>query len=94
MPVAIFVLYLISAGGSATGEKPPCNAANAGVWWPPEANRDPKAAMRLARCGELQICSRAFFRFKWQSPTVRFDQLAEDGSVQPPAECALVTPRP
>jgi hypothetical protein len=91
MPAAIFFSILLLAAESAPSTilpRPPCTAANAGDFWPDQANKDHKLAAKLARCGELQICSRGFFRFRWDFPTVRVDQLSKNPGTRIPAECS------
>jgi hypothetical protein len=55
--------------------KPACNAQNYGSMWPDTANHNPKMMTKLSQCGELQICSRRGRRYRWESLTVRVDQL-------------------
>ena len=68
--------------------KPACNAQNYGRMWPDAANHDPKMLTKLSQCGELQICTRPGFRYRWESLTVRVDQLRR-GKKKPatPAGC-------
>jgi hypothetical protein len=47
--------------------------------WPEAANHDRKLLAQLIRCGELVICVRANWRYHWESPSVRLDQLAKHG---------------
>jgi len=55
--------------------KPACSAAIRGQFWPPEANRDPKLANRLAREGLLEICTQPYMRYRWKALSVHFRQL-------------------
>ena len=70
---------LLAAAGTlcvaADSSKPACNAHNYGLMWPDAANHDPKTLVKLSQCGELQICSRPGLRYRWESLTVRVDQL-------------------
>jgi hypothetical protein len=55
--------------------KPACNAQNYGRMWPDAANHNPKLMTKLSQCGELQFCSHRGRRYRWESLTVRVDQL-------------------
>jgi len=68
--------------------QPLCNAQNYGRMWPDAANDNPKMLLKLARCGDLQICSRHAMRYKWVALTVRVDQLrGAKKKVAAPAGC-------
>jgi hypothetical protein len=73
----------------ADGVKPECNRKNAGKLWPQAANRDRGSLSKLARCGELQICTRGVWRYHWESLTVRVDQLRGGAKFQKPAGCEV-----
>jgi hypothetical protein len=58
--------------------KPPrsaCTRETQGRFWPEQANTDRKLARELTRSGELQICSRGFFRYNWEPLTVNYQTL-------------------
>ena len=72
--------------------RPVCDAQNVGRMWPDEANYDPAALNRLARCGQLSICRRGVWHYRWYAPVVRVDQLRDGAAAknigvceQPPA---------
>jgi hypothetical protein len=44
--------------------------------WPEAANRDAKLFSRLVRCGELFLCVHGNWRYHWETPSIRVDQLA------------------
>jgi len=70
--------------------KPACNAHNQGRMWPEAANGNPKLLKKFSQCGELQICSRPGLRYRWESLTVRVDQLGRGKKKQaPPAGCEV-----
>jgi hypothetical protein len=92
----IFAAALIIAAGSVLSPalsprsddpKPACNAETAGRWWPEGANQDPALRKKMARCGELQICARGHWRYRWEPLTVRLDQLRGGESLPKPAGC-------
>jgi hypothetical protein len=51
--------------------------------------------MKLARWGELRMCTRGTWRYRWESPTVPMNQLVKGGDAQPRggASAALSTAR-
>ena len=73
--------------------RPSCSEQNAGAMWPEAANHDPKALLRLARCGRVRMCVQHRKKYCWESLTVRIDQLrapaardqADGCEVPPPA---------
>jgi hypothetical protein len=85
----VIVLYwLLAQTDAAKPERPACTSANQGELWPPEANQDRKLASKLARCGELAMCTRTIWRYHWDSLTVRADQLSPRANFRKPAECS------
>lgn len=38
--------------------------------------------MKLARSGELRLCTRGTWRYRWESPTVHVGQLAKGGETK------------
>ncbi len=69
--------------------RPRCNSENVGEMWPDAANHDPKALVRLARCGELQMCVRNGKKFRWEALTVRIDQLGGGSKNGQPSGCEV-----
>lgn len=67
--------------------RPTCNSENTGKMWPDAANHDRKALVRLARCGELQMCVRSGKKFRWELLTVRIDQLRGGSKLDQPSGC-------
>ena len=67
---------------AADDSRPACTSQNQGSMWPEAANHDPKLISRLARCGELLICVRGTWRYHWEAPSVRVDQLARHAKVK------------
>ena len=51
-------------------QKPVCSARTQGEFWPAEANISQQAAQRLFRSGELELCSLAVWKYKWQHLSV------------------------
>ena len=84
---SLFLTAAALAQAAQPPAMPPCDAETRGQIWPPAAGRDPELRKRLARCGKLRICTRGAWRYHWESPTVRVDQLAKDGSLAPPPGC-------
>jgi hypothetical protein len=69
LPVFTFLAFADDA------VRPVCTAKNLGLLWPEQANKDPKLMGTLARCGELSICTRRTWRYRWDSAVVTLDQL-------------------
>jgi hypothetical protein len=67
--------------------KPACNAGNLGSLWPEAANHDPRLRKKMARCGELELCTHGIWRYRWESLTVRIDQLRGGKALPKPAGC-------
>jgi hypothetical protein len=76
--IVIYALLLPAAASpnAIEPERPACSSALEGQFWPLRANSDRKLASRLAHCGQLDICSRGTFKFRWRPLTVRVDQLS------------------
>jgi hypothetical protein len=72
---ALRPLILLVALACFAGDRPACNAKMFGETWPPAANSDSRLLNELARRGELQICTRGAWRYRWTSPTVHINQL-------------------
>jgi hypothetical protein len=67
---------------AADDPRPACSSQNQGQMWPEAANRDSKLRARLIRCGELYICVRGLWHYRWETPTVRVDQLDREGKAK------------
>jgi hypothetical protein len=72
---AILLLSLMSAAPEAP--RPPCNAATRGLLWPSQANFDSTEAVRLFRDGELTMCIRGDWKFRWESLSVNVHHLGK-----------------
>ncbi len=57
-------------------DRPVCNKKTAGELWPPEAKTNRAAFWRLSQSGELEVCSRAPWHYRWESLTVNVHDLA------------------
>jgi len=77
---------LLACVGVALAEQPRCNKDELGKFWPEEANKNPVLAMQLARNGDLQVCSRSGWHYRWMQPAVRVDQLRSKKWKDPPSE--------
>jgi hypothetical protein len=58
---------------------------------PDAANDNPRMVMKLSRCGELEVCTRGAWRYRWKSPTVTIEQLREGAKWRRPAGCEAST---
>jgi hypothetical protein len=69
---------------AADDARPACSSQNQGRMWPEAANHDPKLVSQFLRCGELLICVRGKWRYHWEAPSVRLDQLNRNAKTKPP----------
>jgi hypothetical protein len=88
------ILCLVMAAGCLAKDpeavrKPACKAPIHGQFWPDAANTDGRAAQQLAKCGALEICAHAGWKYKWQSVAVNVRQLGK-APQEPTAACAAV----
>jgi hypothetical protein len=60
-----------------------CSAKLRGRFWPQEANQDRGLLVKLARWGELCVCTRGIWRCRGESSTVHVNQLARGGDAKP-----------
>jgi hypothetical protein len=79
------IIPLLADGDS----KPACRAETRGMMWPDAANRDPRVLKKTAHCGELEICMRGHWRYRWESLTVRLDKLPGGSGLPKPADCEI-----
>ncbi|HEX5227184.1 MAG TPA: hypothetical protein VFW44_05715 [Bryobacteraceae bacterium] len=70
-----FVCVAAEDSSQQDNARPACGSHNQGQLWPEAANHDSKLMARLMRCGELFLCVRGTWRYHWESPSVRLDQL-------------------
>jgi hypothetical protein len=82
------VLLMLAAAGP---DRRVCNAASVGRMWPDAANDNPRMVMKLSRCGELEICTRAAWRYRWKPATVTIEQLRDGAKSRRPAGCGAST---
>jgi hypothetical protein len=94
MPFRIQAVTLLVVSVSvlcgADNVKPVCDAATGGLLWPEAANHDFKLRKKFSRCGELEVCTRGRWHFRWQSVTVRLDQLRGGAQLPKPAGCEVL----
>jgi len=86
-------LFMVASAASCPAEdavRPKCTKKNVGQMWPEAANHDHKVLSRLAHCGELQMCIRDVWRYRWDSLTVRLDQLRGGSAFRKPAGCEVL----
>jgi hypothetical protein len=55
--------------------KPVCNAQSQGQFWPEEANVNRDAMREHYQQGDLEMCSRGEWRYKWEHLSVNVRQL-------------------
>jgi hypothetical protein len=59
----------------AAPSKPECSRQMAGRFWPEGANSNPAMARQLSRRGDLEVCTRTTWSYRWASPTIDINQL-------------------
>jgi hypothetical protein len=86
-PLLLWFSFLCAA---ADNPKPACTKQTLGQMWPAAANRDPVFRSKLSRCGELEVCVRGVWRYRWERLTVRLDQLHGASRIKKPAVCEAI----
>jgi hypothetical protein len=71
-------------------ERLACNSETIGQLWPSQANGNNRLTRKLFNCGELQVCTRGRWKYRWSPLSVRVDQLSGGSKVAPPACTALI----
>lgn len=82
-----FLLLIVPVALAQEVEKPKCSADTLGQLWPAGANHDSALFAKHSRCGELEMCVRRVWRYRWEMLSVRLDQLAKSGQLRKPAGC-------
>jgi hypothetical protein len=77
MKYAVLMALLCALCFAGDEAKPACNAKNRGKFWPEEANADRIAAQRLYAQGELEMCSQAVWKYRWQHLSIDVHALAQ-----------------
>ncbi len=57
--------------------KPACNASIAGQFWPEEANSNREAVRRLFQLGELEMCVKTAWKYRWEQVSVNVRDLGK-----------------
>lgn len=74
-PLGLLSIFLLQ---EPTEERPACDADTVGLMWPNEANLNPQALHKLARTGDLWLCTKHPWRYKWDRPSVSVSQLKKE----------------
>jgi hypothetical protein len=82
-----WLLLIVPVALAQDAEKPKCSADTLGQLWPADANHDSALFAKHSRCGELEMCVRKIWRYRWETLSVRVDQLAKNGQFRKPAGC-------
>ena len=77
MKYVVLSVVLVACCLAEQPAKPACKARNRGEFWPAAANTSPDAARRLANSGDLEICSLAGWKYKWEHLTVNVRNLGK-----------------
>ena len=73
--------------------KPACNAKLQGQFWPEQANWDHVAARQFYQTGELEVCSMATWRYRWQQISINVRNLGK-GRHNVASESRAASPTP
>jgi hypothetical protein len=74
--------------------KPACNAKIQGQFWPEQANWDREAARQLYQTGELEMCSMAIWKYRWEHISINVRDLGKGRhSVASESRAASPTPK-
>lgn len=94
--MALTVLFGVLCSAAEQTPKPPCNVKSQGQLWPSEANSDHNAARTLFQSGELEMCSLAVWKYKWEHLSVNAHDFAKPKHPQPakPVKLGVVANRP
>jgi hypothetical protein len=77
LKLAIVLIFGCALSFAASdSDRPVCNKKNVGELWPPEAKTDRVAFWRFSQSGELEVCSRGTWHYRWQGLTVNVRDLA------------------
>ncbi len=68
----IAILLLSALPCFAAEGKPPCNAGNRGMVWPPAGT-----ALFAGRCEAIEMCSLGTWKYAWQPLTVHVSRLGK-----------------
>jgi hypothetical protein len=74
-PLVLLSMFLMQ---DPPEERPVCDADTVGLMWPNEANLNPQALHKYARSGELWLCSKQPWRYRWERPSVSVSQLKKE----------------
>ena len=85
--LCFFLLLIVPVVVAQDVEKPKCSADTVGQLWPTDANHDSALFAKHSRCGDLELCVRKLWRYRWETLSVRLDQLAKNGQFHKPAGC-------
>jgi hypothetical protein len=62
--------------GAEEARKPACNKKNQGQFWPAEANVRGDAVLQRFQEGNLEMCSLAVWKYRWERVSVNVRDLA------------------
>ncbi len=80
-----WLLAVVCCASLAAQEPPRCGQSLRGTFWPEEANGSREARQHAPNCGELKICTRGLWRFRWEPVGIPYWRLAGGKA---PAGCA------
>ena len=88
--LVVWSMAMMGAGADQPSGKPACDASTLGSLYPAQANSDRQIRNELFTCGELQVCARGRWKYRWVPLSVRIDQLVRNGSAHRPQRCVVL----
>jgi hypothetical protein len=84
MKAALLIAFFAAICLAQETAKPVCNAKTQGQFWPTEANSSPEAARRYTQSGELEMCARGVWKYKWEHLSINVHALAKSKQAATP----------
>lgn len=72
---SLLLLADLPGRGGELDKRPSCNADQLGRFWPASANDSRQSVYELSKTGELELCTRGIFRYRWEALTVSYKDL-------------------
>jgi hypothetical protein len=84
MKTTLLIAFSTAICFAQEAPKAVCNAKTQGQFWPAEANFSPDAARRYTQSGELEVCARGVWKYKWEHLSINVRDLAKSKHLATP----------
>jgi hypothetical protein len=84
MKTTLLIAFSAAICFAQEAPKPICNAKTQGQFWPAEANSNPQAVRRYTQSGELELCARGLWKYKWEHLSINARDFAKSKHPTPP----------